>query len=451
VTLEFVDADVRKIFQLLAEVSGKNFVLGDDVNGNISLKLENVPWDQALEVILDTKELAIREEGNIIQIRKKEKFKLYDEKRTPLSVITADLPVTARCQVRNTTAAEILPVLNILLTKYRLQIGHSSNANVNSKSNVNVSAGGNSADASSDKTVNVKSESTYKAEYGEMYPEANTNSIIINDTMNVVNKAKSIISALDVPKKQVIIEARMIEASTSFSKDFGIQWGVHQRDGSASTLGINTIDSGFGGVASSPPTTGTSGPGFSTGISIGTLASNIKLDARLSAAASLGSVKIISSPKIVTSYGTKATIMQGQQIPYTSSTTNTVETKFMPAVLQLDVLPRITPSGNVIMGIEIKNDSVGAGSPPPINTKQARTELIVADQETAVIGGIMTNNAISFDQGVPYLMDVPFFGKLFKSSSTSNVQTELLIFLTPRLIDKDKQVPPTTTDCEIIK
>jgi type IV pilus assembly protein PilQ len=457
ITLEFADAEVRKIFQLLSEVSNKNFVLGDEVNGNISLKLVNVPWDQALDVILDSKGYDMRAEDNILFIRKNDNFKTFDKKREERLDLPPDLPVTAKCPVMNTVASEITPILHTLLSKYRTVLtkegsgAYSAKGTSGTISRPLVNTGG-SGNESVDSQASSASKTVYQAEYGDLYPDPNTNMIIINDTVNVIRKAESIITTLDVPKKQVLIEARMIEASTTFVRDIGVQWGFHYRDGSGSIAGINSFDTGFGGLVSTPPTSGTSGPGLASGISFGTLASNIKLDVKLSASASSGLIKIISSPRVITSYGNKAEIKQGTKIPYqnTTSTAGAV-TQFIDAVLKLNVTPMITPSGNVVMDIEISNDSPGTGSPPPINTKFAKTQLTVRDEETVVIGGIYQDNDTDADTGVPLLMDTPFLGNLFKSNSKTKVKTEMLIFITPRLLDKTKNTDFKRTKCEIIR
>jgi type IV pilus assembly protein PilQ len=480
-SMEFDNAELRQIFRILSEVSGDNIIIGDDIKGNYTIKLKDVPWDQALEMILVNNNLEVARYGNVIEVitydkikkrrdqtleRQKQLFeqKLAEERMKTVGAAVdnkSDEIVTARCQVNNTTAADILPVLKILLSKYQAILGSTAtinttktNANVTSQSGGVLGGGGLSGEATFDKNTSFQSQSTYKAEYGEMYPEPNTNTIIINDRKDVIRKAESIISILDVPKKQVMIEARMVEASTTFVKEMGVQWGAHLRDGSASFLGINSLDTGFGGLASAPVTSGTSGPGMSTGISFGTLASNIQLDARLSASATMGTVKIISNPKVVTTYGNAAKITQGQKIPYTiPATGNTpATTNFITAALVLDVTPRITPSGGVLIDLTISNDSsTGIGTPPSINTKVTTTQMTIQDNETAVIGGIYTNNDTGSDQGVPYLMDIPLLGNLFKSKVTNKSQSEMLIFLTPRLLDKEKQTPTKRTECVIIE
>lgn len=392
VTLEFADAEVRKIFQLLSEVSNKNFVLGDEVTGSISLKLVNVPWDQALDIILDTKNLDKREEGNIILIRGKGKFKSQAEEEL---------------EIKKTTAK------SIELKTETFSINYADLGDIASQF-----------------------EKLKTPDRGQIASDKRTSKIIVKDTPQALSDMRSLLLQLDIPERQVMIEARIVEATSTFSRNLGINWGVHQRDGSAAFLGINALDSVFGGIASSPPTSGTgSSAGGSMGISFGTLANNIKIDTRLSAAASAGMVKIISSPKVATLNHKPAKISQGQQIPYQNTTATTgAVTAFVAATLSLEVTPHINANGTIIMKIDAKNDAPGTGSPPPINTKQATTELLLKDGETTVIGGIYVDSDQESDDGVPYLMDIPFIGNLFKSNSKSKTKTELLIFITPRIL-----------------
>lgn len=391
VTLEFADAEVRKIFQLLSEVSNKNFVLGDDVTGAISLKLVNVPWDQALDIILDTKGLDKREEGNIILIKGKGKFKsLADEELELKKTLAKGIELkTATFTVNYSDVATIAGQFNGL-----------------------------------------------KSDRGAISTDVRTSTVIVKDIPQALDDMRKLLAMLDVPERQVMIEARIVEATSTFSRNLGISWGVHHRDGAASFLGINSLDSAFGGLASTAPSTGTgTSAGGSVGISFGTLASNIKLDTRLSAAASAGMIKIISSPKVATLNHKPAKISQGQQIPYQNTTATTgAVTAFVAATLSLEVTPHINANGTIIMKIDAKNDAPGTGSPPPINTKQATTEMLLRDGETTVIGGIYVDSDQEGEDGVPYLMDIPLLGNLFKSNTKSKTKTELLIFITPRIL-----------------
>lgn len=393
VTLEFADAEVRKIFQLLSEVSNKNFVLGDDVTGAISLKLVNVPWDQALDIILDTKGLDKREDGNIILIKGKGKFKSQAEEEQEIKKAL---------------------IKAIELKTETFSINYADIGTIASQFN------------------------GLKSDRGTISQDARTNKVIVKDIPQILSEMRKLLVQLDVPEKQVMIEARIVEASSTFTRNLGVNWGIHYRDGSASFLGINSLDTGFGGLTSAPPTTGTgSNAGGSMGISFGTLSSNIQLDMRLNAAASAGMVKIVSTPKVATLNNKTAKITQGQQIPYTSSTSDKVETKFIEAALSLEVTPHINANGTIGMKIDAKNDSPGqstGASAPPINKKQATTEMLLRDGETTVIGGIYVDSDNTSDEGVPYLMDIPLLGKLFKTNNKTKTKTELLIFITPRIL-----------------
>ncbi|MDD2273462.1 MAG: type IV pilus secretin PilQ [Desulfuromonadaceae bacterium] len=393
VTLEFADADVRKIFQLLAEVSGKNFVLGDDVTGNISLKLVNVPWDQALDIILDTKELDSRETGNVLTIKKKGKLKSIEEEQNEYR----------KAQLKNEpTFTEYFPV------NY------------------------NKVD-----TIKSQLEALLTQGIGKISSDVRTNTIIITSVRSDLDKIKSYLVIMDVPERQVMIEARIVEASSTFTRDLGVSWGVHYRDGSASFLGINSLDNSFGGLTTPAVTSGQSGvSGTNMGISFGRIASNIQLDMRLNAAATAGLVKIVSTPKIATLNNKTAKITQGQSIPYVNNTATTGNTtEFVQAVLSLEVKPHINSNGTIGMEIKATNNSAGTGNPPSINTKEATTEMLLKDGETTVIGGIYKEDETQSEEGVPYLMDIPFLGNLFKSTSTRKIKSELLIFITPRILN----------------
>jgi type IV pilus assembly protein PilQ len=398
VTLEFADAEVRKIFQLLSEVSNKNFVLGDDVTGTISIKLVNVPWDQALDIILDTKNLDKREDGNIIIIKGKGKFKSQAEEEQELKkALTKSIELKAEIfNINYSDVASIVTQLNNL-----------------------------------------------KTDRGTIAQDARTNKIIVKDIPQVLDDMRKLIAQLDVPEKQVMIEARIVEASSTFAKSFGINWGIHANDPAVGyILGVKQFNMGFGGLASqAPPTTGVSGnPGGTMGISFGSIfGTNVNLDMRLNAAASAGLIKIVSTPKVATLNNKSAKITQGQQVPYTSSTSDKVETKFVEAALSLEVTPHINANGTIGMKIDAKNDSVGqatgGSTAPSINKKQATTEMLLRDGETTVIGGIFVDSDNESEDGVPYLMDIPLLGKLFKSSTHTKIKTELLIFITPRIIN----------------
>ena len=397
VTLEFADAEVRKIFQLLSEVSNKNFVLGDDVTGTISIKLVNVPWDQALDIILDTKGLDKREQGNVIVIKAKGKFKSQAEEELEIKRALSN-----STELKTETFSLNYADVTIISGQFK----------------------------------------ALKTDRGVITLDARTNKVIVKDIPSALDDMRKLVQQLDVPEKQVMIEARIVEATSTFSQSIGINWGIHYQDGSASFLGINSLDTNFGGAVTTIPTTSGVGSaaGMATGISFGSLTSNIQLDLRLNAAASIGLVKIISAPKVATLNNKTAKISSGQQIPYQNSSANTGPvTQFVEAALALEVTPHVNANGTISLKIDAKNDSPGAvpvgATAPAINKKEAVTEMLLQDGETTVIGGIYVDNNTEEDDGVPFLMDIPFIGKFFKDSTKTDTKTELLIFITPRILN----------------
>lgn len=392
VTLEFADAEVRKIFQLLSEVSNKNFVLGDEVKGNIDLKLVGVPWDQALDVILNTKELDKREEGNIILIRGKGKFKslLDDEVEISKAALKSEPLETKMYDINYADITGVATQFNAL-----------------------------------------------KSERGTITSDVRTNKIIVKDVKSALDDMQRLLSILDIPERQVMIEARIVEASTDFVHTLGINWFSSNDPASSGSKAPFVQDhaTSFGGLAATAAALGM--PGLNSDIVFGTIGKNVQLGMRINAAASAGMVRIISTPKVATLNHKSAKITQGQQIPYTSATSDKVETKFVEAALSLEVTPHINANGTIVMKIDAKNDAPGStGNPPPINKKQATTEMLLRDGETTVIGGIYVESASDSEQGVPWLMDIPFLGHLFKSTDNKKNRTELLIFITPRILNQ---------------
>ncbi len=389
VTLEFSDADIRKIFQLIAEVSNLNFLIADDVTGTISIKLVNVPWDQALDVILDTKGLGMQREGNIVLIKPKAKMQSQADEEIAAKK-ARERAMELRTEVFDVNYASV----GDIVTQFN----------------------------------------TLKSERGIITSDARTNRVIVKDIPTAIEDMRSLLKSLDSPEKQVMIEARIVEAQTNFVRDLGVQWGLHYVDGSASVAGISRFDTGFGGIVTPPPTSGTSGPGAAAGMSFGRLASNIQVDMRLSAAVTADQIKIISTPRVVTLNNKPAKIAQGTSIPYQTTSAEGTKTEFVEAALTLEVTPHITSDGSISMKIKASNNSAGTGSPPPINKKEATTELLVKNGETTVIGGIYVDSDTESDQGVPFLQDIPLLGWLFKSNTKTKNKNELLIFITPKIV-----------------
>lgn len=451
ISLDFDNADLRHIFRMLAEVTKRNYVLSDSIKGSMSLKLMNVPWQQAQELILRAHNLIVVEEGNVSEVitiaQKAERIK----RQLEFDDFTKSQEQIGICavQLRHAASAKVAAAAKTILTRGTSTKDFTSDsaakvqAQVQGTENTTANADGSRTNSNLDVNENKKSA---VFNINNIYAEPNTNRLIIRDYPSKFPEVLKILSLLDVPDQQVMIEARIIEASTDFQRSLGVQWGIHYRDGSASFLGINSLDTGFGGITNSAPQSGTFGPGMATGISFGTLTSNINLDLKFSAAAGAGMIKIVSTPKVAVAYGEKATIKDGKKQPYETTSQNGTQTQFVEAVLSLEVTPTITPSCDVVMDLKITNDSVGTSTgdaAPPINQKSAETKLTVRSGETAVIGGTYVNSETETDSGVPYLMDIPFLGKLFKSRASTKNNRELLVFITPKLLNtscKDSEV-----------
>jgi type IV pilus assembly protein PilQ len=397
VSLEFSDADIRKILALIAEVSGLNFLIGDDVSGTISIKLVNVPWDQALEVILDSKGLEKRQEGNIMYVKPKGKFKSEEAEE-------ADAKKERERRME-------------LKTKL-FDINYAAVADIE------------------------KQFDKLKSDRGTISQDTRTNRVIVTDIDDRLEKMAGLLKALDIPEKQVMIEARIVEANSTFTRDLGVSWGIHWSDPTGTVLGMQKVDVGFGGATTAPPAAGAFGaPGGAAGFTFGKLGVNAQVDLRLSASSAIGQTKIISSPKVLTLNNKTAKISQGTSIPYQSTSAEGTTTVFVEADLTLEVTPHVASDGTISMKIKATNNTPGTviasssgNEAPEINKKEAETEVQVMNGETVVIGGIYTDSNALSDSGVPFLMDIPLFGWLFKSNHADKSKSELLIFITPKLV-----------------
>jgi type IV pilus assembly protein PilQ len=397
ISLDFQDADIRHVFRILHEISGKNFVIGDDVKGRVTLKLDNVPWDQVLGLILEMNKLGHVEEGNVVRVAK-------------LSTLEAEnKAVKARAEAEQ-AAKELEP----LVTAY-----------------MSVSY----ADASSVKTHLDE----IKTARGKVTIDARTNMIIMKDIPETIDSAEEVVKKLDVVTPQVMIEARIVEANTDFSRELGIAWG----GGYEKTKGHHT-HTWFGGVDGVttnyavylPPAGPTSGIGYTFSRLTG--GHPITIHANLQAMESEGKGKIISSPRIITLDNKAAYIEQGLEIPYQVLEEGSYSLKWQSAVLRLDVTPHITPDGRISMKIIAKKDapdrSIIVQGAPAIDKKEAGTELLVNDGDTIVIGGIITKEVTLTKGGVPGLSKIPLLGWFFRSHSRTEQERELLIFVTPTIV-----------------
>jgi type IV pilus assembly protein PilQ len=394
ISLVFDDADIRKILQLIADVSDQNIIASDDVTGTITLRLIDVPWDQALALILEIKGLGMLSEGNVVRILPIEKIRAMDEAKL--------------------TAARTKEKLEDLFTEV-IEVSYTGLDNV------------------------VGPARELLTERGKITADNRNKQVIITDVASVIVEIRKLVKILDTPERQVLIEARIVEASSTFGRDLGVNWRINN-DNNPGDLPSNSADlSGGGGFLLTPSIASS---GLAGGITFGQIGiDSTVLDLRISALETSGNGKVISRPRVTTLNGEEATISQGTQIPYQTVSDKGTTTEFKSAELSLKVTPVINPDGSVILEIDASNSSLGstvatgAGSAPAIDTKNAKTKLLVMDGETTVIGGIFVESENFGEAGIPFLRKIPILGHLFRSNSQSSTRSELLIFITPRIVN----------------
>jgi type IV pilus assembly protein PilQ len=431
ISMDFKDADLTNVFRIIAEVSNLNIITSDDVKGKVSLRLVNVPWDQALDIVLRSKSLGASQEGNVLRIapltslRKEEQERFDAQKQVDQSRQEA---LNRAAEVRATQEA-VFDTIPVSYSKASELLGK------------------------------IK---PLASKYGKLDSDDRTNVLIIRDLPQNIAEVKALVATLDTATPQVLIEARIVEVDTSFTRELGVQWGGSYRAGSGNTkFGVigsqdpsgGTIPGGAVTAATINPFTSTApvptfavnlpaaiGSGAGGGIAFGILKDNLRLDLSLSALEASGKGKIISSPKIVTTDNKEATIEQGTQIPYSTVSASGTNTQFVDATLSLKVTPHITPDGRVSMKLEAKNDSqgeVGATGQPAINKKKATTEVLIRDGETTVIGGILQISRSENKAGLPWLSKIPVLGYLFRKDLNQTRNRELLIFITPKILKQE--------------
>ena len=440
ISLDFQDIEVRRVLQLLADFTGINMVAADTVQGNITLRLKDVPWDQALDIVLKTKNLDKRRNGNVIWIAPvSELIKAEEEEAKAIAQSVKLAPLqTEYIQLSYAKAADIEKLIT--------QGKNSGSGNSSSGSN-------NNADPLGDSVGSLLSPR------GTISTDPRTNTLIINDTSQKIDQIRKMVDLLDVSVKQVMIEARIVSASTDFSKEMGVKWGVLSQGvtnnrnllvgGSDTTLWNlrePEKDSDLGGykyTIERPDNLnvdlGAVTPGASR-IAFGLISlSDFMLDLELSAVQADGYGEVISTPKVMTADKQSAKIEAGTQIPYaTSSGNNGPKTEFINATLSLDVTPSITPEGKVMMKLNITKDSPGPATPTgqlTINKNAIDTNVLVDNGETVVLGGIFEETSNNSQTKVPFLGDIPYLGKLFRRDSKTENKRELLIFVTPRIVN----------------
>ena len=422
ITIDIQDADIVNVIRLIGDVSGKNVVVGEDVKGKVTVKLKNVPWDQALDVVLKTKDMGQETRGGIIRVVPQAKLDAEREARLKLQEEREKkLPTTVRLiPVNYAVAKELVPQVKELLSAR-----------------------------------------------GKVTNDERTNVIIVEDIRDNLDQAERLVRTLDTQTPQVLIEARMVEGSTNFTRALGIQWGgglfFSQRGGNPTGL---VFPNNVGLVGSADDVLSLQGqptpgvffpPNFAVnlpaqnvtsgvGLNLGSIGNFGFVNARLTAAEASGQAKIISAPRITTLNNKRARITQGTDITVPIVTQNQLTVQTVTAALELDVTPHVTADGSILMAIKLTNNvpdfsqQVGQGV-PPVATKEAETEMLVKDGDTAVIGGIYTRNTSENYAQTPFLGSIPILGWLFKSVTESDSRTEMLVFITPRIVNRVGATP----------
>lgn len=414
ISLDFQDVEIRTILQILAKESGMNIVASDSVNGKMTLSLKDVPWDQALDLVMQARNLDMRQQGNIVNIAPRDELLAKDKAFLQAEKDIADLGAlySQNFQLKYKNVEEFRSILRL------------DNADTTGNRNTLVSG------------------------RGSVLIDPATNTLIVTDTRSVIEKFRKLIDELDVPAQQVMIEARIVEAADGFSRDLGVKFGATGRkklknETSAFGWGVN---SGFGGGDKWEAQTKINLPvaAAANSISLVRAISSGALNLELSASESLSKTKTLANPRVLTQNRKEAKIESGYEIPFTVTTAsgggNSTNTELKKAVLGLTVTPNITPDGQIIMTVKINKDSPaqcasGNNTILCISTKSLNTQAMVENGGTLIVGGIYEENNGNTLTKVPLLGDIPVIGNLFKTRGKKTDRRELLIFITPRIID----------------
>ncbi|MCT9980514.1 type IV pilus secretin PilQ [Acinetobacter sp. I-MWF] len=437
ISLDFQDIEVRRVLQLLADFTSINMVAADSVQGNITLRLKDVPWDQALDIILKTKNLDKRRNGSVIWIAPvTELIKAEEDEAKAIAQSIKLAPIqTEYIQLSYAKVAEVLKLLEDSRNPKGAQTNNTTN------------------------TDSLALESLLSSR-GSAVADIRTNTLIINDTANNIDKVRKMIDLLDISVKQVMVEARIVRATTDFTKEMGVKWGILSQGitrnndllvgGSDKTLWDLRDPDDEGKYTITRPDNLNVDLGVTTAgaskIAFGLISlSDFMLDLELSALQSDGYGEVISTPKVMTADKQKAKVASGQQIPYqTTSTaggTATATTAFKDALLSLDVTPSITPEGKVQMQLNITSDARGGVAPNGeiiLNKNEINTNVLVDNGETVVLGGIFEQENTTNQVKVPFLGDIPYLGRLFRKDAKTENKRELLIFVTPRIVNDSR-------------
>lgn len=414
-TMDFVNADVTNILRLIGEISNLNIIWGPDVKGKVSMRLKNVPWDQSLDLILENNSLGMRRQGNVIWVTTKKKIQAIEaEERKKIQEAQARIEAERkRLLAEQQQAKKLAP----LITEY-FPIDFAEADEI--KKHIFLSGRG---------SISI---------------DERTNTIIVKDIAENINEARKIVKRFDTPVKQIMIEARIVDASTDFARDLGVQWTNDTSYQNRTDSSVEFLDNDLTGDVTIPAGESLYGAAFSTNtpegwspnidMVIGSLTSNalgfLSLDARLALAESESKAKIISAPKVIASNGKQASISRGDVLIIPA--TENVESTTLDATLSLNVTPTVSFNNYVTLEIEVTDDQ--APSTSKLLQKAVSTTLIVKSGDTVVIGGIYKEEQGDSESGIPYLRHIPFLGWLFKAQSKITKKSELLIFLTPTVL-----------------
>ncbi|MEM8659373.1 MAG: type IV pilus secretin PilQ [Pseudomonadota bacterium] len=417
ISLNFQDIEIRAVLQLIADFTELNLVASDTVRGRITLRLQNVPWDQALELVLKTKGLDKRQIGNVLMVAP-----------------AAEIAERERQQIEaNKQIAELAPLVSEFV-----RIRYANAANI-----VDLFSAGSEEGGS---LISTR---------GSVVVEPRTNSLIITETAPKLAEIRSLIELVDIPIRQVMIEARIVIAQSDATLNLGIEWGggyLNNDDGdiySVSGDTSNVVNLNESAINGTQPTL--SYPGAllvdlgvtrNSGFAVGFASGDLFLTAELSALEAAGQGEVVSQPKVITGDKQEASIKSGTEIPFQESSASGATTvAFKDAVLQLDVTPNITPDDRIMLELTINQDSVGelvpsgqGGFIPSIDTTELNTQVLVGNGETVVLGGVFRTEDIESVNKVPFFGDLPYIGAFFRNTTTENTKTETLIFITPRIL-----------------
>ena len=403
-SLNFQDIEVRSVLQLIADFTGKNLVASDTVTGRITLRLQNVPWDQALDIILQTKGLDKREMGNVLLVGPAQEIAEYERQE-----------LEAKQQI-----AELAPVqLDII------QVNYAKAADIVSL---------------------LERDEELISDRGFISSDERTNTISVRETGEKLEEIRRLVNTWDIPIRQVLIEARIVRANTDVSSEMGVAWGASgsgsvggtEVDASGSRASLD--DAGAGGFPQDMNVDFGVTSGNRSSAAIGFTQDNFLLDLELTALESDGQAEIVSQPKVVTADRQSARISSGEEIPYQEATSaGATNVEFKEAALSLEVTPQITPDDNIIMDLQVNQDNRGqvTAGVPSIETNQVETQVLVGDGETVVLGGIFQSEVATNTIKTPFLGDLPYLGRLFRRTEQLDERSELLIFVTPQIMESN--------------